>query len=298
MNLSVFYADDDFFTDRLCRRYGPLVFVSAAILIAGAFASPWAFSCWTPTHFTGSHDGYTNNACRNNGKFYLPFTKYIPSNENNQREFNLNKIRYLPVLLILQITVFLIPRVFWKAANIVSGYHADRIVKASYRLSVNNTMNTRTFANSSVLGCPASGGSTGTMQNTTNEATAGYHPVASHFISVLERPFPCLGDICSMCGGYVLVFAYLFTKIGYLLTSIVQIAILGGVLGTNFFTLLSGASLWDTVIATKGEDWNSEAAWYDTELFPRTVLCDISVSSLFSFWSAYAELFPHILKNS
>ena len=276
--MRLFSPSDDFFTDRLCRRYGPLVFLLAAILIAGAYNSQSAIRCWPPSHFTGAWSLYAQETCSNKGQFKpIDFDRTsIPGRDEEELDnvFNLSKMRYLPVVLILQIFVFLAPRVFWRLVASTSGYYTERLVNGA-QILVNQPKPVATIA-------PLNGqinGAMGTQQQ------RGYDVLAAYLVSALKTPFPMLCGICSAIRGYVLVATYLLTKFGYLLTSVIQIGILSAFFDVNLFSQRLGGKLWDRIVVNKTLDTviNNVTIHdeYEVELFPRSVQCDFQVGLKF-----------------
>ena len=252
MTFNIFTPSDDFFCDRWCRRYGSLVFIAAAILIAGAYSSDSAFICWYPTHFSEAQSEFSHVTCVNRDEMTAirDFSdyRYIPR-AFRDRVFgkHLSKMRYLPVVLLLQILFFYPPFVFWKLFTRYGGYFRERLVRDVSKIFNNPQPDT----------------------NTSN-STQGVDVLAAQFISALEKPFSVWNCSCFLSKGRILIIAYVLTKCGYLLACLVQMVILSAYLWMNFFFLKIDESLWKEVVVNNDDK--------TMLLFPRDFHCYTKVS--------------------
>ena len=247
INLSLFAPADDFFSDRLCRRYGVIVLLGVAVMMTYGLTRPDALVCWPPAHFTGAHSQYTRAACWNGILYKVVSDQDKPAprfRDEHIPEFNLNAVKHFPVTLIIMIFVFLLPRALYDVVGQLSDFSTQSLIIAA---------------------------------NNAPQETSMFSSVASRVTSYLGNPLPFSNAARMALGGYTLTVVYLLKKLGYLIACIIQFAIISRYFGFNFFTYRFDHANWKHMQTTSQELDENTTVWYETETFPRTVLCEFEV---------------------
>ena len=243
INLSLFAPADDFFSDRLCRRYGVIVLLGVAVMMTYGLTRPDALVCWPPAHFTGAHSQYTRAACWNGILYKVVSDQDKPAprfrDEHIIPEFNLNAVKHFPVTLIVMIFVFLLPRALYDVVGQLSDFSTQSLIIAA--------------------------------NNATHE-TSMFSSVASRVTSYLGNPLPFSNAARMALGGYTLTVVYLVKKLGYLVACIVQFAIISGYFHFNFYTYR-----FDFFTNRLNSAYWKDVRTTSDKTFPRTVWCDFKV---------------------
>ena len=242
INLSLFAPADDFFSDRLCRRYGVIVLVGVAIMMTYGLTRPDALVCWPPAHFGTTWSAYSHTTCWNDG--ILRKFSYENYYENHIREFDLNAVKHFPVTLIVMVFVFLLPRAPYDVVGQLSDFSTQSLIIAANNAAHDSSM---------------------------------FSSVASRVTSYLGSPLPFSNAARMALGGYTLTVVYLLKKLGYLVACIIQFAIISGYFGFNFYTYRFNSANRKHVQTTSQELDENTTVWSETETFPRTVMCDFMV---------------------
>ena len=176
-------------------------------------------------------------------------------------------MRYLPLILIGQCLLMLAPYVLWRVVTRLSEYSTARLVHGCHVLQL------QTISNAQGTEMDSSEGSTERPTSNYERPKTGYGTLAAAFLYALERRITIVDKHLPRLQGYILVLFYVITKIGYLVTGIIQMAILGDFFGVDFLKITSGHTLLDKVYqANHGNG---------SQIFPRTVFCDMQVSVFF-----------------
>ena len=245
VNLStwLFGPADDFLSDRLCRRYGVIVLVGVAAVMTYGLTRNDALVCWMPENFVDTWAMYSTATCWNKGtvkKAQYYFGGYIPKeheDEDKMLEFNINKVKYFPVLLLLMTLLFLTPRALYNLFGNLSGFSTQSLV---------NSLHQTTPAASTCSG------------------------LAARVTAYLSSPLPFLASAKTILGGYWLTIVYGVTKLFYIVCCIIQFAIISVYFGINFFSYPINHSL----LSTAQPDNHTIV---EKESFPSTVMCDFRV---------------------
>ena len=249
INLSLFAPADDFFSDRLCRRYGVIVLLGVAVMMTYGLTRPDALVCWSPAHFSTTWSVYSHTTCWNNG-----ILKPVVSNEelpstaiedDDIPDFDLNAVKHFPVILLVMTLVFLLPRALYNVVGQLSNFSTQSLIIAA--------------------------------NNATQEPSTSLSRVASRVTSYLDNPLPFSNAARMSLGGYTLTVVYLLKKLGYLVTCIIQFGIISGYFGFNFYTYRFNSANRKHVQTTSQELDENTTVWSETETFPRTVMCDFMV---------------------
>ena len=241
-HLSLFGPTDDFFSDRLCHRYGVIVLVGVAVMMTYAWWRDGAVVCWTPSEFTTSHMDYANSRCRNNDFYYLPLSEEAPVEPHyTQKGYQQHQVhnlgKYFPTVLLFQTIFFLAPRASWTLLNCVFHSSVQSIITAAHHVV--------THGNS--------------------DCGDDYASIASCVTAHLNRPLAYIAKL--PLNGFALTIVYMLIKTGYACAYVVQFAVLSWFFDFNF------ATIWAQYL-------NRDRLYTPTDyraVSPPVILCDFEV---------------------
>mgnify|MGYP001553873928 CR=1 FL=1 len=139
VSVGVTGKNDDDFSDRLSNRYSVMILVVFAIVVTLHSYVGTPITCWTPVHFTGSHESYTNSYCWVLNTYWLPFDEDVPD-RHESREV-IPYYQWIPFILIGQAIFFYLPSILWHGLNQKGGIDADDLLAAANTLSAMDKVN-------------------------------------------------------------------------------------------------------------------------------------------------------------
>ena len=92
---------DDDFSDRLAYRFTSILLVCFAFLVSAKEFVGDPINCWSPAHFSGSQEDYTNSYCWIRNTYYLNFDEDVPA-ENEERVM-VTYYQWIPMILLIQV---------------------------------------------------------------------------------------------------------------------------------------------------------------------------------------------------
>ena len=126
---------DDDFTDRLNSKYTVLICLASCLVVSASLFVNDPINCWTPAHFSGSHEKYTSQYCWIRNTYYLDFDEEIPHEGQTDHEAKtITYYQWIPFILVGQAILFYMPSVFWHAYNQRAGVDADTILNTAKTL--------------------------------------------------------------------------------------------------------------------------------------------------------------------
>ena len=247
--LSIFGPSDDFFSDRLVRRYGVITFVVVAWALAMGLTQPDVITCWAPAYFTGPHIVTTQKICWSTATLHSYVVETgndsvpLKYEEDRRWEFDLKPVKYFPVAIALLALCFLLPRVFWNAASVLFPVNMTSLARAA------------------------------SVASSKADSASDYEALASSVYGFLSCPLPMLSGAFPL-RGFILSSLFLATRLGYLLVCVLQFVFVGRYFDVNFFEYRFEKSNWVEVNVTSND---TDVLFLEKEHFPKMVTCDFEV---------------------
>lgn len=119
---------EDDFSDRVSRLFSAVLIIILATIVSARQCLGEAIHCWCPEQCASNHEKYANLFCWVDDAYYVPFLDRIPHPD----EPRLRKITYyqwVPLILMVQAMLFLIPWVIWRVLASRSGIGIGVIVE-------------------------------------------------------------------------------------------------------------------------------------------------------------------------
>ncbi len=95
------WKNDDDSTDRLSSKTTVIMLIMFTIIVSVGIWVGDPIKCWTPKHFTGNHDKFTNSYCWVKNTYYLPFDEDIPKPHEERRV--IQYYQWIPFILLAQV---------------------------------------------------------------------------------------------------------------------------------------------------------------------------------------------------
>ena len=247
--LSIFGPSDDFFSDRLVRRFGVITFVVVAWAFEMGLTQPDVITCWAPAQFTGPHIVTTQKICWSTATLHSYVVETgndsVPMKyeEDRRWEFDLKPVKYFPVAIALLALCFLLPRVFWNAASVLFPVNMTSLARAA------------------------------SVASSKADSASDYEALASSVYGFLSCPLPMLSGAFPL-RGFILSSLFLATRLGYLLVCVLQFVFVGRYFDVNFFEYRFEKSNWLEVNVTSND---TDVLFLEKEHFPKMVTCDFEV---------------------
>lgn len=248
-------CDDDFY-DRLSRRYSVILLVIFTILVSTKQYVGEPIACFCPAHFTGTHVEYTNNICWISNTYFVSFDRLLPKYPDPKTERFIYFYQYVPLILIVQAIFFYLPSLIWSSLNSKSGYDLGMLVTYS-RLIDTYTSEVRETS----------------VRHLARyiDRTLEYHRQKrlEYLDQMNSMKCSSISSICSFffmnnhikMHDHHLMWAFLFSKILYLLNAIGQLYLLNFFLGNDYH--MYGFAVIRALFTGNNENWTV------TPRFPR-----------------------------
>ena len=249
---------DDDFCDRLSRQYTTSLLVMFSMVVTTKLFVGEPISCWCPAYFTESHRQYANTICWISNTYYVPFDIRIPDDFNEQDWLEKQKVSYyqwVPLILLCQSTLALVPCLIWRFLNIRSGIDVSGILESA------SVCQRATY-------------------NEIREKTIRYmvNQIDRYLLSQRDFGKGCcvrckeiIARYCFLIGGKrqgnYLAVAYLVCKLLYLFNAVGQLFLLDQFMGLNYHVF--GMQVVMRMI--RGQDWS------ELDRFPRITLCNFKI---------------------
>ena len=245
-------CDDDFY-DRISRRYSVILLMIFTILVSTKQYVGEPIACFCPAHFTGTHVEYTNNICWISNTYFVSFDRLLPKYPDPKTEHFIYFYQYVPFILIIQAIFFYLPSIIWSSLNSKSGYDLGMLVTQA---RISDTYSSE-------------------MRETSVKHLARYIDRTLEYHR--QKRFEYLEQFRSLkCSSFMtffmfnnhitmrenhLMWAFLFTKILYLLNAIGQLYLLNFFLGNDYH--MYGFAVMRALFTGNNENWTI------TPRFPR-----------------------------
>jgi hypothetical protein len=125
-NLKPKYDDD--VIDRLNYAYTSAFFVLLILVIGTKQYVGEPLQCWMSPEFKGSWEKYIENYCFVENTYYVSFDDDRLPQENQREDVELLYYQWVPVLLIVQLLLFLTPKTFWGAVSWKTGLSVKALI--------------------------------------------------------------------------------------------------------------------------------------------------------------------------
>ena len=121
---------DDDLPDRINRQFSSILFLILASVVGVRQWCGDAIHCWCPEQCASNHELYSNLMCWVDDTYYVPFFDKMPQQDEG-RDRKITYYQWVPIILVLQATMFVAPRVVWKFFSERSGINVGSIVDAA-----------------------------------------------------------------------------------------------------------------------------------------------------------------------
>ena len=125
---------DDSLSDRLHRLWTSCgLLICASILgVITYFGNP--IDCWCPAQFTFNHCSWASKTCWMKQKYYLSFDQEMPQDmDSEQFSQPLAYYKWVPIIMLCQALVCLLPYIFWRLLNTLSSLKVTALMRSARR---------------------------------------------------------------------------------------------------------------------------------------------------------------------
>ena len=124
---SIAKRKDDDWSDKINHLYTVAILVVCALVVTmGQYVGDRRIECWTPAHFSGTWDGYTNDYCWVQNTYRIAWEESLPRPDPD-RDYVVY-YQWIPFYLFLQAFMFFMPILLWRTYNVRSGIDLNAIV--------------------------------------------------------------------------------------------------------------------------------------------------------------------------
>ncbi len=176
--------------------------------------------------------------------------QHIPKMEQDRTKNEIKYYQWVQFLLLIQAFCFFLPRIFWSTFSIKAGLYLGDLVDAAISYKSGDKFEERhNFMNYMVKNID---------QFVDDKRRHDESRSQNRFVRCLGATFPCFGRFL----GNFIVMLYIVTKLVFILNNVIQIYLIGGLLGQDFWQL--GIKFIKSLI--QGDGWSIETSKY----FPST----------------------------
>ena len=201
---------------------------------------------------SGNHEGYANKACWVSSTYYLPHDSRIPL-EGERREW-INYYQWLPMILLLQASLFYAPVLVWRGFSGKIGVHIHNIVESGRKLH-DGEMKEKHL---------------GYMVQQIDRYLSHYRDDRQGCCYKLKQLARRCNILCGKKYGNFLVILYFMCKLLYLSNCLGQLFLMDLFLGTDYH--FYGFHAMKTIIM--GDEWPGSSR------FPTFTICDYKVRQM------------------
>uniref|UniRef100_A0A7E4V9U2 Innexin n=1 Tax=Panagrellus redivivus TaxID=6233 RepID=A0A7E4V9U2_PANRE len=241
-NLKPRYDDDGI--DRLNYAYTTGLFAALIVIIGAKQYVGEPLQCWIPAEYKGSWEMYIESYCFVENTYHVnPTAPGIPD-QTERHKTELSYYQWVPMVLTLQLLMFMLPKAFWAAMSWRSGFNVRSVIGQS----------------------KSAGGKNAVVSDETGEKAAreaaDYIELVVLFNNV--RKDKCFGFFPPALHQRFLTITYLVYKFLNCVNSIGQLYLMNHFLNTSY-------TFWGIGILT---DVLSDRTWKESGHFPRVTYCD------------------------
>ncbi|VDD91640.1 unnamed protein product [Enterobius vermicularis] len=273
-----FRSDSDDIISKLNYRYSSLILLTTGMTLAGMLYIKQPIQCWFPAEFTLQWENYAESFCFVHGSYFVKdATDQSADNLDEDCIFDRSKFigfyQWLPLLLILQAFMFLIPSFVWQIFSGKSGINVKGVLNSAAQVKKKFDKSSRasqvqTAANHLEEAMEMQKElKTGTMDVLHFSKRRGIYLVALYLVSKIImrstkhiphnlRLLTCSKKIC--------------LQLLYVINAMLQLVILNMFLGPEY-------KLWGYGILM---DLLNNKMWRESGHFPRVTMCDFHVRVL------------------
>ncbi len=247
---------DDDYADRLSHRHTVILLIVFTLLVGSTQFVGSPIACWTPAHFTGSMNQYTNYICWIANTYYVPTSETLP-NPNEPRQYRINYYQWIPFILALMAVLFYSPWAIWHTLSRSSSLDAKGIMKIVQTMDHTNA-ETREKSIRTIVRL---------VDRSVDNTRDWYdYTFCGRMRRMLNR---CFLPIYKRNGSYICTI-YMLTKLMYLANVCGQFFLLNAFMGPDF-NIYGFQVLRDLF---KGKDF------WESPRFPRVTMCDFTIRTL------------------
>ena len=119
--------------DQLNYHYTPIFMLIAALTLMASQYVGQPIQCWFPAQFTDTWEAYAESYCYIKNTYHLPLRNpnrtqfkdnpypYIPKSYGKRGELEINYYQWIPIVLVMQSVLFMLPCMMWRLFNWQSG---------------------------------------------------------------------------------------------------------------------------------------------------------------------------------
>lgn len=248
---------DDDAVDQL-NHWATVGFLTAMAVGTGAkqfVGNP--IKCWLPAQYKkGMYQKYSDNYCWISHMYYVPFSDYIPFEEDDRWDVDISFYRWVTVMFLLQALLFKLPNLVWRELKGYSGLNVAKVVGLTQETSLMTPEQRQEKLSHAAL----------FMHRWLQSYSMYQINAMARFREQVSGVLFCFGKRT----GTYLTGLYMFVKMLYVANSIGQFFLMSAFLGLNYWSF--GVDAMTTL--------SKEGRWQDHYTFPRVGLCDYKIRQM------------------
>mgnify|MGYP001794887045 CR=1 FL=1 len=239
--------------DRLNHKYSTVILCILAIVVTTSQYVGERIQCWAPAEFPDHWVEYVNSICWTSNTYFIPM-KELDVVTSQRKE--IVYYQWVPLVLFTQAFFFYLPFVMWHVLNRSIGHNINKVAQA---LRMVDQVNPEARDSSSKF-----------IVHHVERAFDYTRNFRTNRCSKFKEWMASCGCLCGKRYGNFLTVSYLFTKVLYIINSLMQLYLMKHFLDTEY--LLYGVEVVKE-LSTSGQ-------YSESRRFPRVTLCDFTVRSI------------------